>query len=89
MRTSSEAVKLRLKFCIDYVQKYVTIVTIETPTNTVVKSKRIKRITFNDQLALIGGTLGLFSGISILSMVEVICLCLTFTKHILQSKDTK
>jgi hypothetical protein len=46
-----------------------------------VKSKRIQRITFNDQLAFIGGTLGLFTGISILSIVEVLCICLKMTKY--------
>ena len=67
--------------CRSYVKKNVAIVTIETPVDTVIKSKRIARITFNDQLAVVGGTLGLFTGISILSMVEVLCLCLTLTKR--------
>ena len=67
--------------CKGYVKKYVAIVTIETPVDTVIKSKRIARITFNDQLAVVGGTLGLFTGISILSMVEVLCFCLTLTKR--------
>ena len=71
-----------LKFCEDSVMKYVAIVTIETPVDTVIKSKRIARTTFNDQLAVVGGTLGLFTGISILSMVEVLCFCLTLTKHV-------
>ena len=70
-----------IDFCEDYVKKYVAIVTIETPVDTVIKSKRIARITFNDQLAVVGGTLGLFTGISILSMVEVLCFCLTLTKR--------
>ena len=70
-----------LEYCKDYVKKYVAIVTVETPVDTVIKSKRIARITFNDQLAVVGGTLGLFSGISILSMVEVLCFCLTLTKR--------
>ena len=70
-----------LEYCKDYVKKYVAIVTVETPVDTVIKSKRIARTTFNDQLAVVGGTLGLFSGISILSMVEVLCFCLTLTKR--------
>lgn len=69
------------KLCEHYVQNHISIVTIETPTDTVVKSKRIQRITFNDQLAFIGGTLGLFTGISILSIVEVLCICLKMTKY--------
>ena len=70
-----------IKLCEHYVQNHISIVTIETPTDTVVKSKRIQRITFNDQLAFIGGTLGLFTGISILSIVEVLCICLKMTKY--------
>ena len=72
--------KGRIKLCEHYVQNHISMVTIETPTDTVVKSKRIQRITFNDQLAFIGGTLGLFTGISILSIVEVLCICLKMTK---------
>ena len=71
-------------FCQEYVLKYISIVTVETPVNSVVKAKRVARITFNDKLAAIGGTLGLFSGISILSMVEVVCFCLTITKRACQ-----
>ena len=70
-----------IEYCKDYVKKYVAFVTVETLVDTVIKSKRIARITFNDQLAVVGGTLGLFSGISILSMVEVLCFCLTLTKR--------
>ena len=69
------------EFCRGYVKKHVAILTIETTVDTVIKSKRIARITFNDQLAVVGGTLGLFTGISILSMVEVLCFCLTLTKR--------
>ena len=72
-------------FCQEYVLKYISIVTVETPVNSVVKAKRAARITFNDKLAAIGGTLGLFSGISILSMVEVLCFCLTITKRACQT----
>ena len=71
-------------FCQEYVLKYISIVTVETPVNSVVKAKRVARITFNDKLAAVGGTLGLFSGISILSMVEVVCFCLTITKRMCQ-----
>ena len=69
------------KFCEDYVHRYVSIVTIETPTSTVIKSRKVKAISFIEQLATVGGTLGLFSGVSILSMVEVVCFFLTLAKH--------
>lgn len=76
-----------MDLCQDYVSKYISIVTVETPVNSVVKAKRVARITFNDKLAAIGGTLGLFSGISILSMVEVVCFCLTITKRFCQMES--
>ena len=74
--------KKQSDFCQDYVSKYISILTVETPVNSVVKAKRVARISFNDQLAVIGGTLGLFTGISILSAVEFVCFCLTIAKRI-------
>ena len=68
-------------FCEDYLQKYISIVTVETPTSTIIKSKRVKAVSFIKQLAIVGGTLGLFSGVSILSMVEIVCFCLTVAKR--------
>ena len=69
------------EFCKDYISKYISIVTVETPVDSVIKAKRVASTTFNDQLAVIGGTLGLFTGISILSMVQVVCFLLTITKR--------
>lgn len=69
------------QLCQEYLKKYISIVSIETPTDTVVKSSRVKKVTWNEQLAFIGGTLGLFSGISFLSVVEIVCFCLTIFKH--------
>ena len=63
------------EFCLDYVKKYVAIVTVETPTSTVIKSTRVQRITVSEEIAVFGGTLGLFTGMSILSFVEIICFC--------------
>ena len=77
------------EFCQDYFRKYISIVSVETPTNTAVKSKRVQRTTFFDKLATVGGTLGLFSGLSILSMVEIICFCLKVNKHLCLSTRDK
>ena len=77
------------ELCQDYVSKYISIITVETPVNSVVKAKRVARISFNDQLAVIGGTLGLFTGISVLSMVEFVCFCLTMTKRICHIGKTR
>ena len=65
------------QLCQEYVKNYISIVSIETPTDTVTKSTRVRGVSFNQQLAVVGGTLGLFTGISILSIVEIICFCFT------------
>ena len=57
--------------CQNYVKKFVTFVSISSPTTSVMRTVRDKRFTFNDQLGTIGGTLGLFTGMSVLSMIEV------------------
>ena len=77
------------QLCQEYLKKYISIVSIETPTDTVTKSKRVRRVSFNEKLASIGGTLGLFTGMSLLSMVEVVCFCLTIAKNISQAGQTK
>ena len=84
-------------FCRNYVPKYISIVTVETPTNTVIKSTRAQRITFSEQLAFVGGTMGLFTGMSILSFVEIICfffkinekLWVSGTKKLCNKRKTK
>ena len=62
--------------------KYISIVSIDTPTNSVTKSVRARRKSFDDKLSDVGGILGLFSGISVLSMVEVVCFCFGMTKKL-------
>jgi hypothetical protein len=64
------------ELCHDYVKKYISIVTVETPTSTVVKNIRDQAVTLPDWIILIGGFLGLFCGISILSLFEIIFFCL-------------
>ena len=71
--SNSDIEEIAKGFCRNYVPKYISIVTVETPTNTVIKSTRAQRITFSEQLAFVGGTMGLFTGMSILSFVEIIC----------------
>jgi hypothetical protein len=46
----------------------------------VTKSARETRVTFIDQLGTIGGTLGLFTGISILSMIEIVVFLFTLLR---------
>ena len=59
--------------CKEFVTSFLVFVSIESPTTSVIKSKRESyMVTFNDQMGTIGGTLGLFTGMSVLSMAEVI-----------------
>ena len=64
--------------CFQFIEKFVAIVSVQSPTNTITKSARDVRVTFIDQLGTIGGTLGLFTGMSILSMVEIAFFAFTF-----------
>ena len=57
--------------CNYFIGNYVSMVSIESPTDSVTKSERDVRVKFIDQLGTIGGTLGLFTGMSILSIIEV------------------
>ena len=69
--------------CKAFVQKYVSLLTVESPSTSVIRSRREKRFSFNDQLGTIGGTLGLFTGISLLSMVEVFVLFYILVKSLI------
>ena len=60
--------------CMTYVQNYVALVTVESPTKSVTKSHRDQRKFFIDKLGVIGGTLGVSAGMSVLSMIEVLVL---------------
>ena len=62
--------------------KYMAIVTVETPMSSVTKSTKVPRISLSEQIAVIGGTLGLFTGMSILSMAEILCFFFKFTKKL-------
>ena len=57
--------------CYQFIEKFIALVSVESPTSTVTKSTREPRVTFMDQLGTIGGTLGLFTGMSILSLIGV------------------
>ena len=60
--------------CINYINKYVSLLSVETPTKGVTKSHRDQRKFFIDKLGTIGGTLGVSAGMSVISMIEVVML---------------
>ena len=57
--------------CEKFVRNYVAYVTVEALNSEVIESRKEMRVTFTDQLGMVGGTLGLFTGMSILSFFEV------------------
>ena len=59
-------------YCQDFVKKYVAQISVGSSTSSVTKSIRSPRATFIDQLGIIGGNLGLFTGMSIFSIFEVV-----------------
>ena len=69
--------------CENYVRNFISFVSIGSPTTSVMKTVRDKRFTFNDQLGAIGGTLGLFTGMSLLSIVEVLIFAFVLVKSII------
>ena len=72
--------------CIDYVKKYVTFVSVEAMNSKVLKSSREKRVTLTDQIGVIGGTLSLITGMSILSLAEIICFVFGLAKKSLKKE---
>ena len=58
--------------CKKFVEKYVTLVSVESPTNTVGHTVRDIRDSLIEKLGIIGGTIGLFTGFSLLSLLEII-----------------
>ena len=77
--------------CYQFVEKFIAMVSVESPTSTVAKSAREPRVTFMDQLGTIGGTLGLFTGMSLLSMIEIVFFLYAFLKSFskIETKDLK
>ena len=70
--------------CLNYIRKYVSLVSVESPTENVAKSHMDIRVSFNDQLGIIGGNLGLCVGMSVLGMCEVVMLILITITGIVQ-----
>ena len=59
-----------LEFCKDTLKR-IAIVRIKLASNTVTAIKRSKRVTITGHISNIGGTLGLFTGMSIMSFIEL------------------
>ena len=62
------------QICMEYLEKHVAFVTVETVSHEVLKTVKDRKVAFTDQMAMVGGTLGLFTGTSIISLIELVCL---------------
>ena len=56
--------------CKEFVAKYVSIVTVETPTDVITLILRNIAASFHERVGVLGGELGLFTGLSIISILD-------------------
>ena len=68
--------------CKNYVKNFISFVSVSSPGTSIIRTLRDKRFTFYDQLGNVGGTLGLVTGMSLLSIVEVFLFALVLIKSI-------
>ena len=61
-------------FCREYFENYVAFVTVDGPSSAVILTERDKSFFFYDVLSTLGGHFGLFCGMSVLGMAEVVIL---------------
>ena len=73
--------------CSQYLKQFISFVSVETPSKYVTRSRRERKYTFEEKLATIGGTLGLFSGMSILSMVEILFCILSVCRALVKVNE--
>ena len=81
-------ISINESFCKDYIKNYVSLVSVESPTENVAKSKLDKRVSWIDQLGIIGGNLGLCVGMSVLGMVEATIFIYLVLKSLIQDVNT-
>ena len=58
--------------CKDFVNKYVAIVSIESPVDVITLSSRDLSATWMDKFGIIGGIFGLFTGFSMVTILDMI-----------------
>ena len=69
--------------CKKYVKNFISFVSVSSPATSIIRTLRDKRFTLYDQLGNVGGTLGLVTGMSLLSIVEVVLFALVLLKSIM------
>ena len=68
--------------CQDYLQRYVGFVNVYSPASYVILTNRDQAVVFYDKLGTVGGTFGLFIGMSLLSFGEVAIFLITIVYEI-------
>ena len=68
--------------CENYVKNFISFVSVSSPGTSIIRTLRDKRFTFYDKLGNVGGTLGIVTGMSLLSIVEVFLFALVLIKSI-------
>ena len=58
--------------CKDYLRNFAALVSVESPTDTVIRSERVIRLSFFDKLSQVGGILALCAGLSVMSSFELV-----------------
>ena len=64
--------------CQQFVQDYVSFVSIESPVSRIILTEKEKVLTFSGVVGTIGGTFGLFAGMSMLSFAEIVIFMVIF-----------
>ena len=68
--------------CRNFVRNYASFVSIQSPSTNIIKSRRERNVSFNDQLGKIGGIIGLFTGMSLLSLANIFLFFYTIIKSL-------
>lgn len=68
--------------CKDYIRNYAALVTINSPSSKIIITKRDKSTFFYDKIGTIGGTFGLFVGMSFISFAELAILLVDLVYHV-------
>ena len=58
--------------CKDFVKNYIAIVSVESPTDVVALTSKSLSVTTFEKVATLGGEIGLFTGFSMLTIIDIL-----------------